>query len=355
MSEYFNDSEVCPKSRELLFHNTVTTVRCGPCGLLNPNYIEPIVKMPERSKALSIPSHEVIEIDESPIATKLIPPAKRRNLATQIPTIPNFKLGYAEKERQIVDQKIADRKSRTGFSSHIPIVHFNVGIAHFHHDNAIDDGGYWTALSSYISIDEENRQLTSNDLALSLLSKARIQAKRPNVKKWVICGEETHWTLAHNNPSRIPARDIAPWMDSKLLSTAIDMGSYEQKPITGSTQKLVTIWLYFTPDAPDPSEPSTPNIHHRTPKPLKKEKPIKLEKKLKLENDVKIEPTATKRPRALSSETSPPKRPYTRTRRQAKVMEELDNRLEEGDDEFPVIEDALEGAIGSGDEDLTEI
>lgn len=133
MSEYFNNLEVCPHSKELLLYNTVTTVRYGLCGLLNPNYID--TKVLERSKTSSITSQEIIEIDESPIA-----PAKRRGLATQIPTIPSFKLGNSEKERQMVDQKIADQRSKSGFSSHIPIVHFNVGIAHFHHDNALEDG-----------------------------------------------------------------------------------------------------------------------------------------------------------------------------------------------------------------------
>lgn len=188
MSEYFNDLEVCPHSKELLLHNTVTTVQSGPCGLLNPNYIE--TKMPERHKASSVTSQEIIKIDKSSIAPKSILPAKRRGLATQIPTIPSFKLGNTEKERQMADQKIADRKSKSGFSTHVPMVYFNVGIAHFHHNNALDNGGYWTTLSSSFSIHKENRLLTSNDLILSLLSKACIQAKRPNVKKWVFCEEK---------------------------------------------------------------------------------------------------------------------------------------------------------------------
>lgn len=37
----------------------------------------------------------------------------------------NYKLGYPEMERQTVDQRIADRKTKTGFNSFIPIVHFN--------------------------------------------------------------------------------------------------------------------------------------------------------------------------------------------------------------------------------------
>lgn len=48
---------------------------------------------------------------------------------------------------------------------------FNIGIAHFYHDNTIDNDRYWKVFSSYISIDEENWQLISNNLALSLFSK----------------------------------------------------------------------------------------------------------------------------------------------------------------------------------------
>ena len=105
MSDYFNPSEACPKSKELLLHSTVTTVRCGPCMLLNPNYIESPAKLPERSRVRTPAGKEVIEIEESPTPPRPIPPpqglppAQRRGLATQIPTLPNFKLGYAEKER----------------------------------------------------------------------------------------------------------------------------------------------------------------------------------------------------------------------------------------------------------------
>jgi hypothetical protein len=96
--EYFNPTEACPQSRTLLEHSTVTTVRCGPCKLLNPNYKEPAVKLSERRRATPGPRSEVIELDDSP-GPQTITPARRRGLATQIPTIPNFKLGYTEKER----------------------------------------------------------------------------------------------------------------------------------------------------------------------------------------------------------------------------------------------------------------
>jgi hypothetical protein len=96
-------------------------------------------------------------------------------------------LGYAEKERQHANQRIADRKAKTGFIPSILIIHFNVGVAHFYYDEIVEEGGYWIALSSYFLINENNRSLIFNELVKSLLGKAREQAKRPNVKKWVSC------------------------------------------------------------------------------------------------------------------------------------------------------------------------
>lgn len=58
-----------------------------------------------------------------------------------------------------------DRQTKPGFHSHVPIVHFNVGIAHFTYHNAVKDGGYWTALARYLLIEKDNRPLTSNNLA----------------------------------------------------------------------------------------------------------------------------------------------------------------------------------------------
>lgn len=124
------------------------------------------------------------------------------------------------------------------------------------------------------------------------------------------------------------------------------MGSYEQKPISGSIQKLVSIWLYFTPDAPTPSEPSTSSAQKLVAKSPKKEKPVKLEKKLKVEKSIKVEPATTKRPRALSTEMSVAKRHGIVTRKQAKAMKEVDDYLEEDDNEFPLIKDVIEEAEG---------
>lgn len=131
--------------------------------------MESPAKLSDRKKATSIRSQEIIEIEESPAATSSaansIPLPKRRGLATQIPPMPKFKLRYAEKERQNADQRIADRKTKTCFVSFSLIVLFRVGFAYFTRDNTYENSGDWTVLFSKISIDEDNRILTFNDLA----------------------------------------------------------------------------------------------------------------------------------------------------------------------------------------------
>jgi hypothetical protein len=91
---------------------------------------------------------EIIDVDASPVisvVSKPSPePAQRRGQgthATQIPRIPEFKLGYAEKERQIVDQRVADRKQKTGYNHPPTTVHFAVSVAHFHWDDFEDGEG----------------------------------------------------------------------------------------------------------------------------------------------------------------------------------------------------------------------
>jgi hypothetical protein len=63
--ECFNPTEACSQIRTLLEYSTVTTVRCGPYKLLNPNYKKPAVKLLERRRAISGPRSEVIELDDS--------------------------------------------------------------------------------------------------------------------------------------------------------------------------------------------------------------------------------------------------------------------------------------------------
>ena len=73
ISDYFDATEVYPKSKELLYHSTVIIVRCGRCALLNPNFIEsPNKQAPGRIASLI--RKEIIEIEESPIITKPIAP-----------------------------------------------------------------------------------------------------------------------------------------------------------------------------------------------------------------------------------------------------------------------------------------
>jgi hypothetical protein len=101
----------------------------------------------------------VIEIEDSPVnpstqGPQAIQPAKRRGLATYIPSMPDFKLGHAETERQYADQRQQDRKSKSGFTTSIPIIHFSIGVAHFCWDEFnVEDGGLWIAVNHQWSVD----------------------------------------------------------------------------------------------------------------------------------------------------------------------------------------------------------
>jgi hypothetical protein len=84
-------------------------------------------KLVERARTQPSPGTEIIEIKDSPSGPRSTPlpgdaaaeqdikPARRRGLATHIPSLPDLKLGYAEKERQAADQRFADRKPKTGY------------------------------------------------------------------------------------------------------------------------------------------------------------------------------------------------------------------------------------------------
>ncbi|MCJ1428144.1 hypothetical protein MMC29_006052 [Sticta canariensis] len=145
---------------------------------------------------------------------------------------------------------MADRKTKTGFASPPHEVSFALGLARFEYDSSKEEGGHRVAMRGFLTIQENNRALTSYELTLSLLGQAKVAALRPIIKTWVFYGQTKDWTLAHSNPTRAPPRDIAPWTEPRLLSTVLDMGNYEQKPVPGSGTKLVTIWLYITPEAP---------------------------------------------------------------------------------------------------------
>jgi hypothetical protein len=94
----------------------------------------------------------------------------------------------------------------------------------------------------------------------------------------LVVGKDGDWILGHTNPINVLARGVAAWGQPKLLSAMTDSGSHDQKPITSTVQKLVTIWLYYTPEAPPPSEPLTPTSGEYTKRSVKKEKSIKVEK-----------------------------------------------------------------------------
>jgi hypothetical protein len=61
--------------------------------------------------------------------------------------MPDFKLGYAEKEREMANQRVQDRKTKTGFTRPQSVVHFAVRVAHFHWDELAAGDGNWTAAS----------------------------------------------------------------------------------------------------------------------------------------------------------------------------------------------------------------
>lgn len=266
MEEAFDAEGVCPESRIYLLHSTVTSVRCGRCGLLNPNHSTPPPPLPVREPARPRPSLEAINVEYSPLKTtpSSIPPAKRRAVAAQeatiIPTVPGFKVGYAKKERQHANQRILDRKEKTGYASPTSIVHFSVGVAHFvwGHEDADDQGNWSTAMNQW-SVDEENREVTSEGLLYSILLHIRNQTKREDLKKWLVPDGTVDgvWSLGHTNPKKLSPRDIVPWDAMKLLSDAIKSGSYDQRAVTGTSRRLVTIWLYWIPEEPlSPPPPS---------------------------------------------------------------------------------------------------
>ncbi|MCJ1469131.1 Phospholipase C [Pseudocyphellaria aurata] len=234
-----------------------------------------VLVIPQRAKSST---KELIEISEdsptppSKTIANVVPPSRRRG-GIQIPSMPNFKIGHAEKERQSTNNRIAVRKQKAGFENFDgPIVQFNVGIAHFTFDDSHEDGGYWTALKSSFTTDEANRDLTSDELCMSLVANLRGQIKRPNLKSWISCGSADNWCLGHTDPSKMAPRDGAPWTNPKLLSKAIKDTSYERKPISGMLEKLVLIWLYYTPDAPESSLLAPPSISRNSHQDMKGKK-----------------------------------------------------------------------------------
>jgi len=172
----FDADGVCPDSREYLHHKKVKTVRCGRCGLLNPQFKAPAAK----DNPISSSGMEIIDVEDSPPASMPPPPppAKRRGTqSTHIPNVPDFKLGYAEEEREVANKRVQDRKTKTGFTRPQSVVHFAVGVAHFHWDELAAGEGNWTVAFNQWSVDEDNRDISSQRLLDSILKEMRLRTK----------------------------------------------------------------------------------------------------------------------------------------------------------------------------------
>ena len=112
-------------------------------------------------------------------------------------------------------------------------------------------------------------------------------------------------------------------------------------------RKLVTLWLYWTPEPPPtPIEPPSPTPQASTKKGRKKGKGVKAEKDIKPK--VKPEPVA-KRPRPISTEIPTVKRPNTTTRRQTRFLQEAGVAEEEEVRELPTLAQLLGSAEGTGE------
>jgi hypothetical protein len=138
IDQYFELIDFCPNSIKIIDYSKIIIVRYGSYNLLNPRHLRLI----KRIQALPPSDTEIIEIKDFPInprsappaeikAEQAIKPAKRRGLIIYISSLLNLKLGYIEKKRQAANQRIIDRKPKTGYIALIPIIHFSISIAHF--------------------------------------------------------------------------------------------------------------------------------------------------------------------------------------------------------------------------------
>jgi hypothetical protein len=166
---------------------------------------------------------------------------KLARAATHIPSIPGLVLGNADIERQQFNQLQADRKTKTGIKPTIPTVHFSIGINRYTW-NIVGDDGDWSSAErgKNWSIDLPNSEISSGQLLQTLLLELINQNKRGEVAKWLTPKEEGDWTISHTNPMKHPVREIAPWLEARLLSEVIEQGAYELKTV--GTKKLVQLW-----------------------------------------------------------------------------------------------------------------
>ena len=63
--------------------------------------------------------------------------------------------------------------------------------------------------------------------------------KRGEVANWLQPKEEGDWIISHTKPLKHAVREIAPWLEARLVSEVIEQGAYELKPVGG--KKLVQL------------------------------------------------------------------------------------------------------------------
>ena len=63
--------------------------------------------------------------------------------------------------------------------------------------------------------------------------------KRGEVANWLQPKEEGDWIISHTKPLKHAVREIAPWLEGRLVSEVIEQGAYELKPVGG--KKLVQL------------------------------------------------------------------------------------------------------------------
>jgi hypothetical protein len=64
LKEYFDFTGTYFNSKEALYYNIVIFMRCGLCGLLNPNFVERQIKLSERARSKPSADTEIIKIKE---------------------------------------------------------------------------------------------------------------------------------------------------------------------------------------------------------------------------------------------------------------------------------------------------
>src|SRR5207248_6791415 len=99
-------------------HHTVCTYQCPGSELSNPDL---------RPRSPPPPNAEVIDVgddtpEQAPPPAQALPPSgpippRDSRKATHLPSIPGLLLGHAEEERDRVNQREVDRKTKTGFKA----------------------------------------------------------------------------------------------------------------------------------------------------------------------------------------------------------------------------------------------